>query len=59
MKIAEYILSSNIRAAIYQALIENKDETDFSRIDSLAIAIALDSMKFLEDAGLIEIKDKK
>jgi len=54
-EIVEYILASNIKSAIYQALIESKDDVDFSELMDLAFAVAGDTTTFLEKHDLISI----
>ncbi len=56
--IVEYILSGKIKSAIYQAFIESKKDIDFNSLDELAVAVSLDTIRFLENQGLITINSK-
>lgn len=54
--IVEYILTSNIKSALYQAIIESKDDVDFDSLYDLAIAVSSDTIRVLEEQKLITIK---
>lgn len=61
--IVEYIIAEKIEGAILQSIIELKQETDgrvdFISLSELAFAVASDTIRNLQKAGLIEIKESK
>lgn len=56
--IVEYVMAEKIKSAMLQGHIESsKDGLEFSSMESLAIAVAADTLNFLLSQGLIQMGD--